>query len=241
MIDIHTHIIPGIDDGAPTLQQSIAMAREYQKCGFNAVIATPHIKEGRFNNTKERIFEETENLNVDLACAGISLDVYTGAEYFMDIRILQDCENNTIVTLGNSGYVLIELPRYNLPKYTNTIVTFLLKNGFIPVIAHPERCGHIQEHGYHELFQFLNEGCKIQIDIPSLLGSNGKRAMKTGWSILKEGMAETISFDAHTPDQFKNILEQLESMISEPRKGFFRQLFDVDQAFINTGGLELKK
>lgn len=241
MIDIHSHIIPGIDDGASTLEQSIAMAGEYQKCGFNAVIATPHIKEGRYNNTKKRIFEKTENLNVELACAGISLDVYTGAEYFMDIRILKDCEKDTIVTLGNSGYVLIELPRYNLPKYAKTIVAFLLKNGFIPVIAHPERCEHIQKHGYHELSQFLDKGCKIQIDIPSLVGRNGKRAMKTGWSILKEGIAETISFDAHMPDPFKNTLEQLESRVSESGKGLLRQFFDIDRAFINAGGIELKK
>lgn len=237
MIDIHSHILPGIDDGARNLEESIEMARGYIQCGFSAVIATPHIKEGRYNYGKDRIFRETENLNVELALAGMDLDVYTGAEYFLDIRVVKDCENNEILTLGKSGYVLIEFPLYHMPKYAENVLTFLLKNGFIPVLAHPERCIPFQKHGYEEAARFFKNGCKIQVDVQSLLGNHGKEAMKTAWSLMKEDLIDIISMDAHRPGPFSEHLTELSSMMPEEKKNTFEQLCNIDRAFIQKSGM----
>jgi len=232
MIEIHSHILPRMDDGIASIKESVSLARRYRKCGFSAVIATPHVKEGSYTPSPALITDRVERLNVELALAGVQLDVYTGAEYFLDMGVVRACEMNEIVTLGKSGFVLVEFPGYHLPKYASTIVSLMMEAGYVPVIAHPERYRYVQKSGKDVLAPFTAAGCKIQVDVPSLLGANGRAAEKAAWTLLREGTAELLGFDAHEDFPLEASLARLDRMLAEAHCGNARRFFDIDASFI---------
>ena len=239
MIEVHSHILPGIDDGARNLQESLRMVHEYHSNGFSVIIATPHIKDGVYNTKKSDVIEAVGHLNVELALVDIKVDIYAGAEYFMDIRILRDIENDSVVTLGRSRNVLVEFPNYTLPKHSYTIVDLLIENDYLPILAHPERCKDIHSGTGNELEWFLDRGCKLQIDVQSLLGNNGRNAMKMAWNLIKKQRVTSFGFDAHRPIVLQKTFQGFDGLLKRFPEYSLKSYFLNNEKILNGRDISL--
>lgn len=198
MLDIHNHILPGVDDGAKSIEESIEMANIYLKNGIEKIIATPHYIEGNGFNTKEENAKVLEKLRDVFNKEEIDLKVYLGNEIFVSPDIFKYLEEERVATLNDSRYVLIEMPMLDVPVYMENIIYELCLKGYIPIIAHPERNMKIIENP-NILFEFVMGGALAQVNLPSLEGKYGEGAKKTGEIILTHNLAHFVGTDAHSP------------------------------------------
>lgn len=196
MIDIHSHILQGVDDGSEDLDMSIGMARMYLDNGIEEVIATPHYiekdEESLSRNTKAlKILEER------LEEEAIPLKVYLGNEVYISMEVLEDIKESRVATLNGSRYVLLEFPMREVPIYAENVLYELLVNGYIPIIAHPERYIEIQKDP-NILFQFLKNGALAQLNLPSLEGLYGRGVKETAELLVNHRMIQFVGTDSHT-------------------------------------------
>ena len=196
MIDIHNHIIQGVDDGSKDLAMSLDMARIYLKNGINKVIATPHYIE-KDSGSLERNTQALETLRSELEKEEIPLELYLGNEVYISMDVLKDIEEERVATLNGSRYVLIEFPMGEVPIYAENVIYDLLIKGYIPIIAHPERYIKIQEDP-NVLLEFLKKGALAQLNLPSLEGLYGKTVQETAKVLLEHRMVQFVGTDAHT-------------------------------------------
>ena len=216
MIDIHSHILPNVDDGAEDIEESIAMARIYLDNGIEKVIATPHYIEGFENSSKDENMIALEKLKEALYKEGLDLDVYIGNEIYTTMDMFALLAEGRVATLNNSRYVLIEFPMLDMPMSTDNIIYELLLKGYVPIIAHPERNRNIIEDP-NILYEFINKGALAQLNLPSLEGKYGERIKTTGEILLRHNMIHFVGTDAHSKDRrapnVKNSLSLLEGIV----------------------------
>ena len=200
MIDIHSHILPGIDDGAQDLDEAVKMARDAASDGIDIVVATPHIRDGIEARDSTKRQEAISILNRRLAAEGIPLDILDGAEAFIDLDLPERVRDGSIPTLGKTGkYVLIELPFLEIPPYAGEVVFRVLSYGFIPIIAHPERNAQVARDP-NEFYKLARQGAMGQANAGSLTGRFGPEARKTALRLLANNMVQVIGSDAHSPE-----------------------------------------
>lgn len=193
MIDLHTHILPEVDDGADDLQMSLAMGNSGVERGVVKVAATPHYYSiPNWALIKKKVAE----LQSELDKANISIELIAGAEMFIDMDILQ-LEKEDIPTYGDQGnYCLIELPMQQIPLYTEQIIFDLQIKGITPIIAHPERYRQVVEDP-NTVLKWLSLGCLIQMNAGSILGSFGSKIKETSEIMLTHNMVHLVASDAH--------------------------------------------
>ncbi|KOA20586.1 tyrosine-protein phosphatase YwqE [Clostridium homopropionicum DSM 5847] len=197
MIDIHCHILPGIDDGAKDMEMSLEMLRIAEEDGIKKIIATPHFYRGYFENQYKDIEKSVEELNKAAKENNINVEVLPGQEIFLDNHTLQDYKEGAINCLNYSGYMLIELPNKEIPKYTFDIIYELRLLGVKTIIAHPERY-YFVEKDIKILNRFIEEGCLFQLNATSLNGTFGKKIQKTAINLMKNGLCNFVASDAHS-------------------------------------------
>lgn len=146
MIDIHCHILPGIDDGPKTIEESILMAKEAVNQGINTIIATPHHRNNSYVNEKESILRIVREFNEILQNEQIPLEILPGQETRIFGEILEDYKKEEILTLNNSNYLFIEFPTSTVPRYAERLLYDIQLEGLIPIIVHPERNKEILEN-----------------------------------------------------------------------------------------------
>jgi protein-tyrosine phosphatase len=198
VIDIHTHILPGLDDGAETMAAALEMARIALADGIHTVVATPHITFGAAVGWKE-VLGATEALREALLAADLPLKVLPGAELMIDPDLPHAIGKNGAYTLGGTRYVLVELPVQQYPIYTEQTLFELQVNGFIPIMAHPERNSRIQSD-LDVLGRIVQRGVVVQVTAGSILGDFGSAMRQFAEGIMARRMAHTISSDSHGPD-----------------------------------------
>ncbi|EIJ83783.1 tyrosine-protein phosphatase [Bacillus methanolicus] len=197
MIDIHCHILPGIDDGARNLEDSIQMAKAAVKEGIQTIIATPHHNNGYYKNTKQRILEKVEELNLSLMKQSIPLHVLPGQEPRIYGEILEDYNQDQILTLCNKGkYLFIELPFNHLPRYTEQLLFDIQMQGLTPIIVHPERNQEIIEQP-DLLYNLVKKGALTQVTASSITGHFGKNIKKFSMQLIEANLTHFIASDAH--------------------------------------------
>lgn len=198
MIDLHAHIIPGIDDGARDLEQSLAMAEVAVKDDISIIVATPHVISGVFDNSKSHILQAVADLNEILASEKIPLQILPGAEYRLEPDLPRRLAAGELLTINDTGrYLLVELPAAMVPDYTGRILYDLQLQGITPIIAHPERNVGFEQDP--ELLQgLISRGILTQITSTSITGQFGKSVKKTALKLLQEGSAHLIASDAHS-------------------------------------------
>lgn len=218
MIDIHSHILPNVDDGAKDIDESIEMAKQYIDNGINKVIATPHYIEGAENSTKDLNLKVLESLKEALYQKGLDLDVYLGNEIYVTMDINKYLDENKISSLNNSRYILIELPMFDIPLYMANLIYEILLKGYVPIIAHPERNARIIENP-NLLYGFIMKGALTQLNLPSLEGRYGDKIKTTSELLLKHNMIHFVGTDAHSKNKrspnVKNSLNLLKKLLDK--------------------------
>ncbi|MED1863942.1 tyrosine protein phosphatase [Fictibacillus nanhaiensis] len=197
MIDIHSHILPGIDDGAQTLEDALLMAEAAVKEGITHLYATPHHRNGRFENERVSIIQHTNSFNEELRQRKIPLQIIPGQEIRLYKELVDDLERDVLIPLHHqSKYLLIEFPSSNVPTYAAEILYELSLRNYTPIIVHPERNSEIMENP-DLLYDLIIEGALTQITANSINGSFGKKIMNFSHDLVKANMAHFIASDAH--------------------------------------------
>ncbi|CAH0194872.1 Tyrosine-protein phosphatase YwqE [Peribacillus sp. Bi96] len=196
MIDIHSHILPEVDDGAGNIQDSIEMARKAVEQGITDIIATPHYIKGKYENDKEKVEEETRKLNQVLDEMEIPLKVWPGQEIRISDELMDDYDNNKIMGLNDSRYILLELPSNHVPRYTERLIYDLQMKRMTPIIAHPERNLEIIKNP-QLLKELIWKGAYSQITAGSITGKFGWRTKRFSKFLVHSGLSHFIASDAH--------------------------------------------
>jgi len=197
MIDIHSHLIYGVDDGASTIEESIRMIDEAEEIGVRAIIATPHLNHGRLNI--EKVFNNLQLLAERAKDAEVDLRI--GFEVRLSPFIHNLILAKRFLTLNSSGFALIEFPFDSIPSYSLETVYRLRLEKLTPVIAHPERNGHFRKN-IGALKDFLERGCLLQLDSPSIAGAYGEKTRRFARNLIDNDMAHFVASDAHRPGNY---------------------------------------
>ena len=199
MIDIHAHILPGLDDGAPDIDTALAMAEIAVESGVTTIVATPHCNmPGRFKNYWSfQLQREFELFQQALQTSGIALSIYPGMEVFGTPDTPDLLRAGKLTTLGESRYLLIEFPFYGYAQQATEILDALISMRYRPVVAHPERYRYIQLNP--ELLNlWVRMGCLIQLNKGSILGRFGRSVQTLALSMLDRNFAVAVASDAHS-------------------------------------------
>lgn len=196
MFDLHCHILPGIDDGAPDLAVSLDMARAYVDQGVRCVACTPHILPGLYHNSGPQIRQAIAALQTRLGEADIALELVTGADNHIVPDFVGGLQRGHLLTLADSRYVLVEPPHHVAPARLEELFFNVLVAGFVPILTHPERLTWIE--GKYEIIQRLaTKGVWMQITSGSLRGTFGRRPRYWAERMLSEGLVHILATDAH--------------------------------------------
>ena len=199
MIDLHAHILPGVDDGAYDVREALSMARMAVESGVTAMVATPHcnVPEDRYALWSPAIREECEKFRKYLKAKNVPLKLYDGMEIFGTREAPRRLKEGKLHTLNDSQYPLVEFPFYDYGEEATEILNDFLRMGFRPVVAHPERYDYVQ-NAPRLLNLWLDMGCLMQINRGSLLGRFGARAEALAYSMVARGFVTCVASDAHT-------------------------------------------
>ncbi len=196
MIDIHCHILPEVDDGSRSLNESIEMAMIAKEQGIKKIVNTSHYHPEFRYKKGEELLKELEDFNNVLKENMIDIEVLIGNEIYYTKDLIKEIDDLDFYTLNNSRYILIELPPTNFPKDLCSIVGELKEKGYIPVLAHVERYIEVQENP-ELIYEAINAGAVIQVNSHSILGRSGKELQKTCDLLLNRNMVHVVGTDAH--------------------------------------------
>lgn len=234
MIDIHCHILPNIDDGAKDMVEAVEMARIAYKEGITKIVATPHyIEDGEY--LSEGIDEKVKKLNSILKEKEIDIEILAGNEVYITPNMVSLVENKNINTINNNKYLLIELPFFDMPNYTEEIIFELKLMGITPIIAHPERNKAISENP-NMLVKYIDMGALCQINSGSITGKFGKETMETALDLIKHDMTHIVASDGHSmrgrKPSLKSAYEKIMGLYGEEKA---KELFYVNTQKIIEG------
>lgn len=193
MVDIHSHILYGVDDGAKTISESEALFRVAASQGIHAMIVTPHYRVGMFPYEKEKIEAHFEKCKAVAQSYDISL--FLGCEYHADTQMAENLQSNRVHTLADGEYVLTEFKTATGYSFMRTTVQEVFLAGYVPIIAHAER--YLELHGTDKLGALREMGARIQVNADSILGYDGWELKRVTKKYLKQGLVDLVASDAH--------------------------------------------
>ena len=194
-IDIHSHLLPGIDDGAKTFSDSLHLTKELQSFGTSQFITTPHIIRHFWENNNQNIKANEEVTKVELQKNNVSIPFKAAAEYMMDDYFVSLFTAGNLLTLKDN-YVLVEMSYINPPMQLYSILFDLQVAGYIPVLAHPERYVFFHDN-FEEYKKLINAGCKLQLNLLAVVGYYGKGIALVADKLLQNGMYSFVGSDVH--------------------------------------------
>ena len=230
MIDFHSHILPNIDDGSTSMEESIKLIKEAAQAGFTGIISTSHYLKNYYEcDEKERkglLAELAEQVKIaedstgDNASSGNRVDMpklYLGNEIYITTEIVELLKEGKASTINGTNYVLFELPMNSKPLFVKEVVYKLIENGYKPIIAHPERYSYVKED-IEYVRELRNMGALFQSNYGSVIGMYGSSAKKTLKKLLKEDLISFLGSDVHAAGQIypqiPKILKKLNKWIS---------------------------
>lgn len=191
MIDIHAHVLPFVDDGSKSIEDSIAMIEQSATLGITDIILTPHYR-GNYVATPQQLNKQFEVFKKAVQEKGISVNLYLGQEIYVDSEMLSDLENNKVITLNNSKYLLIE-PEYNACDITEYVYDLVIK-GYVPIVAHVERFKYIS---IEEVCEIKRLGGLIQVNASAFFGKEFNTDKRIVKKLLKQGLVDFVASDVH--------------------------------------------
>jgi protein-tyrosine phosphatase len=198
MLDLHCHLLPGIDDGAADLDAALAMARMAVADGIQIVACTPHIYPGMYDNDAAGIRAAIARLQGILDGEGIGLRLVEGADVHLDTDLVGAIRVGRVPTIAGSRYLLLEPPHHVAPPGLEEQVFGLMAAGIVPVITHPERLRWIEEH-YDVFMRLVDRGAWMQVTAGAVTGRHGRRPKYWAERMLGEGKVHLLATDAHDP------------------------------------------
>lgn len=230
MIDIHCHLLPNIDDGPDSWEESLELARLLTDEGVEIAITTPHwIKGSVWQPESGHVVDLVDQLNLKLREKDIPLSVLPGMEVGINEKLAELVSSREILTLGGGNHILVETPYVSIPYGIKEIMFRLKVSGLEPIMAHPERCSEIQGNP-KILEEIVDCGASTQVTTASFLGYFGKGARECAIRLAKEGLIHFVASDAHSPDKrppeikkaltiLKDIIGRAEAKKIEDRAG----------------------
>jgi len=209
MIDLHCHILPGIDDGAETLEEALSLAKHAVASGITRAIVTPHYVPGRYDNRKDDIRECARQFRAELAARKIPLEIGYAAEVHVTPEVLTLEESGTLPVLGTvDGFriLLLEMPDGHIAPGTDKLVAWLLNRKIRPMIAHPERNKEVMRN-IDKIGPLVEMGCWLQLTGGSVAGVFGPICKERSRQLLERGWVTVIATDAHNMTARKPELE----------------------------------
>ena len=196
LIDLHCHILPGIDDGAPDLETALQMARIAVADGITITACTPHIYPGLYENTGPGILAAIDALQIELDRAEIPLRLTSGADVHLTPQLVSGLKSGHLLPLAGSRYFLFEPPHHVAPPRLEESIFSVMAAGWLPIVTHPERLSWIESH-YEIMTRMAHAGAWMQLTCGSVTGRFGKRAQYWSERMLDEGVVHLLATDAH--------------------------------------------
>ncbi len=234
LVDIHNHILPGIDDGAATLEDSISLIKAFSEMGITEFIATPHIMNDYYPNTPKTINTALQDLKEALPSAGLNdIKIKAAAEYMMDQSFIELINEGNLLTLADD-LVLVEMSYFQAPINLNDILFQLQTKKYRPILAHPERYAFYHSKNLEKYEELKDRGCSFQLNLLSVTGHYGKNIQETAFQLLDNQMIDFIGSDAH---QMRHLEKLLDIKVSEKRidqlKPIFRKTIETFKPFFD--------
>lgn len=194
--DVHSHLLPGIDDGAPDMQTSLQLIRGMMELGYKKLVTTPHIMRDIYPNTRENIMEKLKQLKLEIKEKGLEVEIHAAAEYFLDENVEELLSDKKPLLTISGNMVLVEFSMVNPSFGLKPILFDMQMQGYTPVLAHPERYVYLERNK-----QFFDElktiGCLFQLNILSLSGFYGKTVLDFAQYLARKNYYELIGTDLH--------------------------------------------
>lgn len=192
-VDLHSHLIPGIDDGAKTIEDSIKLILELKALGFHKIITTPHIMSDYYRNNSESINSGLYALRAELKNRNIDIEIEAAAEYYYDEYFLELLKTDNLLTI-HKEYLLFELSYLTKPSGIDDVIFQIQTKGLKPILAHPERYPYLKMADYAK---YKEAGCFFQMNILSLTGHYGEQAKNIAKQLIEFGYIDFIATDLH--------------------------------------------
>ena len=203
MYDLHTHILPGVDDGAKTPAETLAMSRVAADTGTKVALATPHRKDVTENLSVAYIRGLLDEMNAQNAAHGVELSLAMGMENHLDEALPAEIAAGRALTMNGGSYILIEMPFFGRPDYIERTLDEVMDMGLTPVLAHPERIEAFQLEP-DTLCRFIERGMLSQITSGSVVGTWGEEVKLFTLELLRRGLAHVMASDTHAPDGLRS-------------------------------------
>ncbi len=238
MIDIHSHIIPGIDDGARDEADALSLLRLAEENGTTRMVLTPHIHLGRFNNNQAIINDGLSKLKIAAENAKIKVDLAAAAEVRIDAEIMFWIEQDKLPFLGEydgQKFLLLELPHSHVPSGCGNLIKWLTQRDIATVIAHPERNRDILR-APEKIIEFQRLGCLFQLTASSLTGGFRENSQLLSEKLLKDGVIDIVASDGHNikrrPPLLKDAYQKVCKLLSEKeaQRLFYQTPYNITQS-----------
>lgn len=211
--DVHSHLLPGLDDGVRSFEESIEILRFFELHGVKKVVTTPHIYKNVYPNSEKSILSRLEVLQTKIAEAGLTIEVLAAAEYFLDEDVIQRAKRREGFLTWEGNNMLVETSFYNRPIFFDEALFELRSAGYNPVLAHPERY-HYLEGNLDWLTERIAGGLDIQVNLLSLAGAYGKTPQRIAKHLLRESLVSFLGSDIHRADQLPQLSKVLTKNIN---------------------------
>ncbi|WP_027339402.1 tyrosine-protein phosphatase [Halonatronum saccharophilum] len=223
MIDLHTHILPSVDDGAKDLSESLEIGREAMRQGVTKIVTTPHYLEGEYELSFKELQDRVVALQEEFDREGIEIELLTGSEVYLTADLAKKAKDGKLTTINGTKYLLIEFSMRSMPSYVDDVLYDLNALGYKPIIAHPERYFEIMEDP-NILYNWVEGGVLAQLNGGSLLGQFGTKVKETAEILVEHNLVQLIGSDLHSNRYRKECLEEsykaLEGLIGDRHKKF---------------------
>ncbi|MEK6263463.1 MAG: protein tyrosine phosphatase [Clostridium sp.] len=232
MIDFHSHIINGIDDGAKTLDMSLQMLRNAENEGVEYICATPHFITEEFEISSEKYTEKLDELVLASREENFSIKILSGLEIYMHPSLPKLYKEKKIWGINGTEYIIVELPMGQFPMYTEDIFYELMLLGAKPILAHPERNYKIMNN--HDLIiNLIKQGVLMQTNVGSLLGDYGKDVKKTAQEFVKGNMIHVLGSDGHNITSRKTRLKEGYELLKKSNEELYHWILQNETNIIN--------
>ena len=206
-VDIHSHLIPAIDDGSKSKEESFEIINRLTDLGYKKIITTPHIMRGGYDNSTENITKGKIELNKFLKEQNSAIQIEASSEYYLDSYFNKLIEQKDLMPFGNN-HILFELSFMSKPDSYETTVFNLISEGYSPILAHPERYNYLADKDLSKLTKIKESGVLFQLNLFSLVGAYGETSQKIAEKLIENKMIDFVGTDIHNRTQL-NYLDQL--------------------------------